>query len=249
MNNKETIRTLIELSPMSMTKVAKKANVDQGNLSAWFTQDRYMSEEAIERIEENVGIEGSGLSKDRVFVWRVGRDFSALQKLIDRYFSSPQLMPVVKKRIRRYELSELFAKPMATLTDSKGHRALLILKTSSLKEWHQAAKQLPWFSPDFLHGTSWLQPVQDNQYPFPAPLQLKADDIQAWKNGDVSVEDFDALFIQDVSASWDQVIEQAENLGLDATTIMSWLEIIRDKNISTDDVKIQLANLSQATHD
>lgn len=211
-----------------MTKVAKLAAVDQANLSAWFTQDRYLSEDAIERVRFVVGMDNEDLTVDQVFVWRVGRDFSQLQHLIKTYFDKPKLMPLVKKRVRRYELNELFSQPMATLTDECGHKALLILKTSTVKDLISDAKKLPWFSPEYLKGTEWLKPIQDDsQYPFPSPLQASAASIQEWKKGNITIKDFNELLIAADMVSWQQVIESAIELGLEPKEVMSWLPIAK----------------------
>lgn len=97
MTNKITMRALIDLSPISMTKIANHAGVDQANLSAWFTQDRYLSDDAIERVQFVLGVDDDRLSTSKVFVWRVGRDFRQLQHLVKTCFDKPKLMPLVKK--------------------------------------------------------------------------------------------------------------------------------------------------------
>lgn len=226
--NKSAVKALIDLSPVSMTKIAKVAAVDQANLSAWFTQDRYLSEDAIERVKFVVGLDNEDLTVDKVFVWRVGRDFSQLQHLIKTYFDKPKLMPLVKKRVRRYELSELFSQPMATLTDESGHKALLILKTSTVKDLVSDAKKLPWFSPEYLEGTEWLKPIQDdNQYPFPTPLQATAAEIQEWKKDNITIKGFNELFVAIDMISWEQVIESANEMDIKPESVMGWLPAIK----------------------
>ena len=229
MLDKTLLRALIDLSPKSMTQIAKDAQVNQANLSAWFSQDRYLSEEAIERVESQLGVETGQLSTDRVYVWRTGRDFGQLQHIFDHFFVEPKLMPVVKSRARRYELTELFAQPMAIVFDEQGHRALLTLKTSTTKELFKEANSLPWFSPDFLAGTSWLRPIQnDSRYPFPEPLQIKAADYQQWKKGTVSVTSFNELLKTKDMISWQMLIDEATGMGLEAADVIDWLPLIKD---------------------
>lgn len=227
MTNKITMRALIDLSPISMTKIANHAGVDQANLSAWFTQDRYLSDDAIERVKFVLGVDDDQLTTSKVFVWRVGRDFGQLQHLVKTCFDKPKLMPLVKKRVKRYELSDLFSQPMATLTDESGHKALLILKTSTVKDAMSDARKLPWFSPEYLEDTEWLKPIQDNsRYPFPPPLQASAEAIHEWKKGFISITDFNEMFRGANVISWEQVIDAATELGLKPAQVMDWLRHI-----------------------
>lgn len=229
MTRKEALRALIDLSPVSMTQIAKQAGVNQANLSAWFTQNRYLSDEAIIRVEEQLGVEGDSLSTDRVYVWRTGRDFSQIQMLLNQFFVEPKIIPVVKERAKRYELSDLLTQPMAIVLDEEGHRALVTLKTSTTKEIFKDSGSLPWFSPDYLSGTTWLRPVEkDSIYPFPKPFQIKAAEFQRWKKGAVSVADFNQLLKSTDAVSWQLVIDEANKLGLDAAGIMEWFPLIRD---------------------
>ena len=239
MLDKTLLRALIDLSPKSMTEIAKSAEVNQANLSAWFTQGRYLSEDAISRIESQLGAETGQLSTDKVYVWRTGRDFRQLQQILDHFFVEPKVMPVVKSRIRRYELTEMFAQPMAIVVDAQGHRALITLKTSTTKDLFKGANSLPWFSPDYLVGTSWLQPPQaDSRYPFPVPLQIDAAEYQQWKKGVVSTQSFNALLKTTDEICWQMVIDEATELGLSAGEIIGWLPLIkRAKNIPQNDIQ------------
>lgn len=239
MLDKTMLRALIDLSPKSMTQIAKDAQVNQANLSAWFSRDRYLSEEAIERVESQLGVETGQLSTDRVYVWRTGRDFGQLQHILDHFFVEPKLMPVVKCRARRYELTELFAQPMAIVFDEQGHRALLTLKTSVTKEIFKSSDSLPWFSPDFLAGTSWLRPVQDeSHYPFPEPLQIKTADFQQWKKGDISISHFNELLKASDTFSWQMIIDEATGMGIDAAEVIGWLPLIKNaESMNQDDIQ------------
>lgn len=227
--DKEALKALIDLSPVSMTQIAKQAGVNQANLSAWFTQSRYLSDEAITRVEDQLGVEGEALSTDRVYVWRTGRDFGHLQMILNQFFVKPKIIPVVKERAKRYELSDLLTQPMAIVVDEEGRRALVTLKTSTTKEIFKDAGSLPWFSPDYLSGTSWLRPVdEDGIYPFPEPYQIKAAEFQRWKKGTVSVADFNELLKSSDAVSWQMMIDEATTLRLDAADILGWLPLIHD---------------------
>ncbi|WP_439503068.1 helix-turn-helix domain-containing protein [Methylophaga sp.] len=232
MRRKEALKALIDLSPVSMTQIAKHAGVNQANLSAWFTQNRYLSDEAITRVEEQLGVEADALSTDRVYVWRTGRDFSQLQLLLNQFFVKPKIIPVVKERAKRYELSDLLTQPMAIIVDEEGHRALVTLKTSTTKEIFKNAGSLPWFSPDYLPETSWLRPVEeDSIHPFPKPFQIKATEFLRWKKGAVSVADFNELLKSADAVSWQVLIDEATELVVGAADILGWLPLIRDAEI------------------
>lgn len=247
MTTKTQLRALLELGSESMANIAKRAHVDQGNLSAWFTQDRYMSEEAISRITHELGVEDEELKTDRVYVWQTTRNFDQLQLLLDTFFRNPRLMPLNKIRIRRYELAELFERPMAVITDDDGHKVFVMLKTSAIKDAFASSKTLPWFSPDYLRGTAWLKPIQDESvYPFPEPLQLPTQTLNAWKKGVVSIDEFNVLLQVTEKISWQQLFEKATEMDLEPANIWPWLDAIKSaRGLSAEKLESKLENLKR----
>lgn len=226
MTEKNVLKAMIDLSPVSMTQIAKTANVNKGNLSAWFTQGRSIGESSIERIEDILGIESGQLLTDRVYPLITNRDFTQLQHVLDAFFVEPQIMPVVCQRYRAYEFSELLDVPMAILVDAQGLRAVLIMKTLTSDEFLKNSRKLPWFSPEHLQGSQWLFPIEDGDSPFPTPLQVRKDIYQRWKKGEVTTESFDELMENAKEITWDVVLEQAKVLNLTPADLLKWLPLV-----------------------
>ncbi|MBL1319556.1 MAG: hypothetical protein COA63_000655 [Methylophaga sp.] len=207
--NKDILTALIELSPLSMTKIAVLAEIDQGNLSYWLKDKRTLSSEAQHRLTVVLGVEGGELVTDKVFFRKTERDFSRLQQVIDSLFSKAKIMPLVKQRVKRYELSDLFAQPMTALTNNSGQRAVIVLKTPIVKDLKYSG-ELPWLSPVFLAGTAWLQEIENgSSMPFPTPVQLDKAMYQRWKSGDIKVDEFNVLLSETQSVTWNTVIDEA----------------------------------------
>lgn len=221
--NKNILSALIGLSPDSMTAIAKQADVDQGNLSAWLKDQRPLSYEAQIRLESILGLDDGVLATDRVFFWQTDRNFELLQTVLNEIFPDAKILPVVKARAKRYDLSDLFAQPMSVLTNDRGQRAVVMLKTPIIKDL-QYGSNPPWLSPEFIKGTSWLKPVDtSSKYPFPAPLQLDKTMYIRWKKGNITIDEFNQLLLSEQAVSWNTVADEAERLGVSAEQLLALL--------------------------
>jgi len=222
--NKEILAALISLSPLSMTLIAKQAKIDQGNLSIWLKDDRSFSYAAQQRLESVLGIEEGLLVTDRVFFWKTDRDFSALQTVLDNVFPNAKLQPVVKTRVKRYDLSDLFSQPMTMLTNELGHRAVILLKTPLVQELKNAANP-PWVSPEFLKGTEWLYSLDESQkYPYPEPLQLEKEMYVRWKKGDIGQVEFNQFLSMKQAVTWSTIVDEAIRLSVSPEQLLELLQ-------------------------
>lgn len=249
--NKQSLKALIDLSPLSMNQIAKSAEINQGNLSSWFNQDRFMGEETISRLAEELGIGDGFLATDRVYIWRTGRDFVQLRLLLETYFVEPKIIPVVRKRARRYELPELFAQPMAIVVDDLGHKAFLMLRTSVVKDAIKDPLKLSWFSPEYLKGTTWLRPIRDDsRYPFPDPIQLPTDILRKWKNGEISKEAFSNELEKSDIITWQTIIDKCTEMALQPSTVYNWLPLIKSSSgLSLDNITREIESLCKSEGD
>lgn len=221
--NKNILNALIGLSSDSMTAIAKQADIDQGNLSAWLKDQRTLSYEAQIRLESALGIDNDVLMTDRVFFWQTDRNFDLLQLVLNEIFPDSKILPVVKARAKHYDLSDLFAQPMSVFTNERGHRAVVMLKTPIIKDL-QYGSSLPWLSPDFLQGTTWLNPVDANsKQPFPTPLQLDKSMYIRWKKGNITINEFNQLLLSEQAVTWNTVADEAQRLGVTAEQLLALL--------------------------
>lgn len=212
--DKQILKALIELSPVSMSQIARDADVGQANLSAWFTQDRKISEESVLRVEKQLGLDGDELSTDSLFTWRTDMDFQLLQMVLDRFFDKPKLMPIVKKRVRPYSLEDLYSQPLTLVVDDLGHTAILIMKYTESENVRIIGSKVPWFSPEFLKGTSWLL-EGDNETPdCPSLTKVSTELFQALKKGKGTLKDVRKLVKSTNTIDWQDVIELAKNHNL-----------------------------------
>ena len=219
--DKSVLSALIALSPSSMTKIARSAEIDHSNLSTWLRDLRVLSEDAQQRLADVLGLAGEELATDRVFFWKTDRDFDSLQLVLDNLVNNAKLIPLVKQRGKRYDFADLFAQPMAALVSDVGLRAVLFLKTPIVKDIKYAG-ELPWFSPKFLVGTSWLRDLDDKS--FPEPIQLDKALYQRWKNGTITVDEFNALLSETNAVAWSTVIDKALSLNLTPEQVLLLLD-------------------------
>lgn len=220
--DKTTIKALLDLSPRSMTKIAEEAGVNQANLSAWFTQDRYISEAAIDRVEKSLGVIGDDLSTDQVFVWRTDFNFETVQMLLNRFFDDPKIVPIVKKRVRSYELTDLYSQPLALVIDDIGHVAILIMKFTESGQSRIIGSKVPWFSPEFLKGTDWFSKI-DASTGLPVMAQIDTPLYQHLKKGDVIQSDIKQIIGSLETISWHDVIELARSKNMDPQAVYDLL--------------------------
>lgn len=212
--DKQILKALIELSTVSMSQIARDAGVNQANLSAWFTQDRKISEESVLRVEKEVGLDGDELSTNRVFTWRTDMDFSELQMVLDRFFDNPKLMPIVKKRVRPYSVEDLYSQPLALVVDDVGHKAILIMKYTESEKVLILGPKVPWFSPDFLKGTSWLLEGDSDTPDCPGLAKISTELFQNLKKGKGTLENVRQMLNATNTIDWQDVIELAKNKNL-----------------------------------
>lgn len=221
--DKEILKALIELSPVSMAQIARDADVDQANLSAWFTQDRKISADSVLRVENQLGVDGDELSTDRVFTWRSDLDFRLLQVVLDRFFENPMLIPIVKKRVRPYAVEDLFSQPLALVMDDVGHKAVLIMKYTESGKILIIGPKVPWFSPDFLRGTSWLQKGDSDSKGCPGMAKVSTALFQELKKGNVKADDFREMIASINTTDWQDVIELAKNKNMSPDAVYQLL--------------------------
>jgi hypothetical protein len=225
--DKQMLKALIELSPASMSQIAREADVNQANLSAWFTQDRKISEDSVLRVEQQLGLDADELSTDRVFTWRTDMDFELLQMVLDRFFDNPKLMPIVKKRVRPYTLEDLYSQPLALVVDDVGHKAVLIMKYTESEKVLILGPKVPWFSPDFLKGTTWLLEGDSDTPDCPGLAKVSTELFQALKKGNGTLENVRQMLNATNTIDWQDVIELAKNKNLGPYDVY---ELINDHN-------------------
>lgn len=221
--DKKIIKALLDLSPRSMSSVAEEAGVNQANLSAWFTQDRSISDDAIERVEKAIGIVNDDLATDRVFVWRTEFNFRTLQMLLDQFFEAPKLILIVKKRIRPYHLMEIYSQPLALVFDDVGHTAILIMKPTESHKMLIIGPNVPWFSPRFLKGTSW-HAGGEGPDDIPQMAYVETPLYQHLKKGDVNKGDVSQIMDSLELTTWNDVIDKAKSKYLTPKAVMDLLD-------------------------
>ncbi len=201
--DKPLLRHLLDLQGQSLTKTARDVGVDPGNLSGWFKSDRPFSEQKRSRLESYLQIADGSLRRDRLHYFTTSRDFTALQSVLDAFFTSPELVSITLQDSEKWTLSSLKILPVAGVVDASGLCAVLILKPR-LSEELKLKNQ--WLSPQYLAGTQWL----DETGELNNACQLGMSDYSRLLTREIQLEEFQKLIHQPQSITWEQVMAFAE---------------------------------------
>ncbi|MHB8370985.1 MAG: hypothetical protein ACYDBP_15095 [Leptospirales bacterium] len=219
---------LIALSGVSMSQIARDAEIVPANLSIWLRGSKSaIGGEAKSRLFHRLGIAGGTLSPLSLHFWSLRSDeLSAFHRVMNWIGKPVEIIHVAPEQMRVKDwLPNNYSLPLAAYNEHL--RIFLRRRVSPLA----ASVDAP--DPEKLPaGSRWKDIPPDRYFNYPV-LRIPTALFDRALSKDLSSQEFDALFqggAQPPSprTNWDEVIQSLQERGFDAASALKWIRSSKD---------------------
>ena len=199
------MRSLAKLSGVSYNALARDIGMDSGNFSRFVARGGPIGPEPRAKLRRRLGVVGQGKLQPRLHLWVVGETLEALVDVLRQCLPDREVAELVVVRPRDAEDS----KP-ASLGDDAIY-GLRALRWRAILRRKIGANATEWQAllPENLPQVDWLH--RDGGA---ASVAVDEADFARWRDGRVSIRQFDAVVRAPAELSWSDVESLAIEEGL-----------------------------------
>lgn len=195
------LRALLDISPLSLSEIARRADMSKTAVSLFARGKGYLSEQARERVLGVLGVRNDRLTEDAVHFWVVGGDVEPIKRACELLFPHGGEIAGLWRQGR---LGVDFRRAVDPgLWALHSPQARVVVKRTALMGAMPNAKVI---GPSVLRSFKWRGGKVGSSQMVSIPIA----DFDRWSSGNITPSEFDQLLIRKRKASVDDVLQAAK---------------------------------------
>lgn len=208
------LKSLLDLSPLSLSEVARRSSLNKGGLSVFARGRGYLGDSALERVFDVLGVSNGGLDPSRVHYWVIGADVNALRDVCKILFpSGGEIAGLWREGSEGVDLRRTADPGLWALCQGSA-RVVLKRKIFSGSMPHAGL-----VGPETLPNFRW----RGGRAGASLMVSIPSDDFDRWAKGDVAVDEFDRLLGSNIVATWEDVRRAAGERKLTPSDVLKMI--------------------------
>lgn len=218
MDSAEFLKALLDVSPLSLSETARRAELSKGGLSVFARGKGYLGDIALERVLAVLGVQNGSLDPSRVHYWIVGADVEPLKQVCEMLFlGGGEIAGLWREGREGLDLRRAVDPGLWALY---GSHARVVLKRKALAGSMPHAGLIgPENLPNFKWRGGKVGPRQMVSIPSP--------DFDQWSAGDVAPQQFDQLLLGTGKPTWEDVMQYARAQKWNPSYVLNLFEQAR----------------------